>query len=68
MKGRYEVSGVALRYEDFGPALSRSQTEALKRTEPDTIYVVKDGLIVGSSERDSRGHVQTRQFSPKGER
>ena len=52
--------GVDLGYTDFGPALSRTITEASRATGPVTFYV-RDarGESLGYSERDEDGVIRT---------
>jgi hypothetical protein len=59
---KFYVSGVIKPYDDFGPALSRSITEACKRTEADQILVTLEGDIVAHSTRNAKGHIRTVQL------
>ena len=59
---KFFVSGVDKPYEAFGPALSRSITEACKRTEEDTIYVILEDDVVAHSTRNAKGHIRTVQL------
>lgn len=64
--GRYAVTGAGLdnvNYADFGPALSRTVTEASKSKVEGSWYVRDlDGTTLAYSDRDEDGRITTHQL------